>query len=106
MTEEQVRVVLVTAPATAAPGLARALVEERLVACANLNPGMVSVYRWEGAIQEDGETLMILKTVASKIERLQERIGELHPYDLPEILVLNVCGGSPAYLSWVERETA
>ncbi len=89
-----------------AKAIAHTLVDERLAACANILGPMTSVYRWEGAIQEDGETLMILKTVASKIERLQERIGELHPYDLPEILVLNVCGGSPAYLSWVERETA
>ncbi len=103
---EDVRVVLVTAPNDASPQrIARALVEERLVACVNIVSAVRSVYRWQGAIQEDDETLLIMKTRADRCEALAERVTDLHPYDLPEVLSLPVSAGSAAYLDWVRTES-
>jgi periplasmic divalent cation tolerance protein len=102
-----VRVVLVTAPdAEAAARLARTLVEERLVACANLVPGVRSIYRWQGAVQEEGEVLLVLKTRAESCAALAARVRDLHPYQLPELLELPATGGSEAYLSWVRTESS
>lgn len=101
----EVRVVLVTAPGVeVARSLAHALVEARLAACANLVPGVRSVYRWEGEVQEDEEVLLVLKTRADRGSELASRIRELHPYDLPEVLELPAVGGSAAYLDWVRAE--
>ncbi len=105
--DPDVRVVLVTAPdAEVASGLARALVDERLAACANLVPTVRSIYRWEGALQEDDEVLLVIKTTAAKTPALSERVKALHPYDLPEVLALPAAGGSEAYLDWVRSEVA
>mgnify|MGYP002351831243 CR=1 FL=1 len=102
-----VRVVLCTVPdREVALRLSRALVEERLVACVNLLPQVTSVYRWEGAVQEDTELLLMMKTQAARVEALTARVVALHPYDVPEVLVLPVSGGSEAYLGWVRAETA
>lgn len=96
------RTVLITAPdAATAETLARTLVEERLVACANLVPGVVSIYRWQGEVERAEEILLVLKTVAARTEELRERAVELHPYEVPEVLVLPVEGGHGAYLDWV-----
>jgi len=84
--------------------LARQLLEKRLVACVNLVPQITSMYWWEGKIQEDCEVLLIAKTLAERIEELKRVIPELHPYDVPELLVLPVEDGLPAYLSWVKTE--
>ena len=102
-----VRVVLCTAPDTAcAERLARALVEERLAACVNVVPGVRSFYRWEGAVQEDGELLLVAKTRADRGAALAARLKELHPYDLPEVLELPAVGGSEPYLDWVRTESS
>lgn len=96
------RVILVTAPTLAvAEGLARALVGEGLAACANLVPGIRSIYRWKGEICEDAEVLLVLKTLDAAVPALTARVVELHPYDLPEVLCLPVAGGSAAYLGWI-----
>lgn len=100
------RVVLVTAPARAAGSLARRVVEERLAACANILPGATSVYRWQGEVHEDAEALLVLKTSTARVDGLQERVQELHDYDLPEFLVLDVADGLPGYLDWVISETS
>ena len=101
-----VRVVLVTAPSLdVALELARAVVEARLAACVNLIPGVHSVYRWEGEVREDDEVLLVLKTRADRGTALADRIRELHPYDVPEVLELAAVGGSPAYLDWVRAES-
>ena len=105
MEDGHIRVILMTAPADAALTLARSLVDERLAACVNLLPGMRSVYRWEGAVEEATETLMILKTAPGRVDALQERMVALHPYDVPEFLVLPVETGLPEYLAWVRDET-
>jgi periplasmic divalent cation tolerance protein len=105
-TEGEVRVVLVTAPdAAVGASLARELVEARLAACVNLLPQVRSIYRWEGQVQDDAEVLLVIKTRADRCEELATRVKELHPYDLPEVLVLPVAGGSQPYLQWVFSET-
>lgn len=97
-----VRVVLVSGPdLETMRALCRALVEERLVACANLVDRATSLYRWEGTIEEAGECLAVLKTTESRLSALEARVLALHPYDLPEFVVLPVSGGSGPYLDWV-----
>lgn len=99
------RVVLMTAPdADVAEGMARTLVEEGLAACATLLPGVVSIYRWQGTVERQDEVQVILKTGAPRVEALLARAAQLHPYDVPELLVLPVVAGLPAYLAWVEGE--
>jgi periplasmic divalent cation tolerance protein len=96
--------VLSTVPPADADRIAGALVEERFAACVNLMP-VRSVYRWQGAIQRDDELLAIIKTTAERAPALTARLRELHPYDVPEILVVPVADGLPAYLDWVAGET-
>jgi periplasmic divalent cation tolerance protein len=99
---EPVHVVLVTAPDLAAAArLAKSLVEEGLAACANVVPGVRSIYRWQGEIHDDAEVLLIAKTAASRLSALTARVVALHPYELPEVLALPVAGGSEPYLAWV-----
>lgn len=97
------RVVLMTAPdAQVAESLARTLVEEGVATCATLIPGVVSIYRWLGEVERQEEVQVILKTGADRVPALLERAAHLHPYEVPELLVLPVAGGLPAYLAWVE----
>jgi periplasmic divalent cation tolerance protein len=94
--------VLTTLAADADPtDLVRTLVDERLAACANVLPVMTSLYRWKGAVEQDREQQIILKTTAERLDRLQARLKELHPYELPEFIVLQPSSGSAAYLAWV-----
>lgn len=100
-----VTAVVTTAPDSAvAEELAGRVVEERLAACANVVPGVTSLYWWEGKVQRDGEVLVVFKTVSERFDALRDRIAELHPYDVPEILAVPVPGGSHEYLEWVRRE--
>lgn len=84
----------------------RTLVEERLVACGNIMPGVESIYRWQGAVETSAEVMVIFKTTADSAEAAQARLRELHPYEVPEILRLPVDGGWPPYLDWVREQTA
>jgi len=103
--EPEVRVAFITAPdLETGTGIARALVEERLVACVNLVSGIRSIYRWEGTVQEDSEVLLVAKTRADRAGDLVDRIVELHPYELPEVVLLPAVGGNPPYLDWVREE--
>jgi periplasmic divalent cation tolerance protein len=102
-----VQVVLVTAPdAEVGTRLARAVVEERLAACVNLVPGVRSIYRWAGAVQEDDEVLLVIKTREDRVAALSRRVHELHPYELPELIAVAVLGGSERYLAWLREEAA
>ena len=85
--------------------LARALVDEGLAACVNVVPGVRSIYRWEGKIEESDEVLCLIKTRPEIFERVRLRIAELHPYEVPEILAFTVDEGSPTYLDWVRAAT-
>lgn len=99
--------VLATAPdADSAASLARALVGERLAACVNLVPGVRSIYRWQGQVEDAAEVLLVIKTRADRCGALASRLRELHPYELPEVLELSAVGGSAAYLDWVRTESA
>lgn len=103
----RIQTVLVTAPdAETAERLGRTVVEERLAACANLLPGVVSLFRWEGQMQREAEVLVILKTTRERLDALRARIVELHPYDVPEILALGVESGHDPYLEWVRAEAS
>lgn len=100
-------VVLTTMPdEESAGGLAARLLEDRAIACANIVPGITSVYRWEGEVRRDPEVLVVMKTSATQAEELTARIGAMHPYDVPEVLVLPVSGGHAPYLEWVAAEVA
>ena len=106
MPDTGVSVLLATVPdAEVGRRLARALLQERLIACANLVPGVASLYRWEGELQEEDEVLLVMKTRSGLVPRLVARIPELHPYELPEVLALRVDDGLPAYCRWVLDET-
>ena len=85
--------------------IARALVEERLAACANMISPLRSIYRWEGKIWDEKEWLLIIKTQRSKFEDLAKRVKALHSYSVPEIIALPIAEGSPAYLNWIEENT-
>ena len=85
--------------------LARTLVEERLAACVNILPPMTSLYRWEGRIEKDQERQLVIKTTRHRLAALEERVRQLHPYELPEFLVLSASGGSDAYIRWVAEST-
>jgi len=95
-------IVLTTVPEDLdASALARTLVGERLAACVNLLPVMMSIYRWEGKVEESRERQLVIKTSAERVERLRERLAELHPYDVPEFLVVAVADGDARYLAWL-----
>jgi len=85
--------------------VADSLVEERLAACVSVLPGLRSVYRWHGAIQRADEVLLLVKTTRDRIEALTARVASLHPYELPEVVAVEVAGGLAAYLDWVEEQT-
>ena len=98
----EVLVVLSTLPtADKAAEIAHALVEEQLAACVNIVPAVRSIYRWQGATQDDSEALAIIKTTRDRYDALARRVLQLHPYELPELIALPLEGGHPAYLAWV-----
>jgi periplasmic divalent cation tolerance protein len=95
-------VVLSTLPPDKEPlRIGRILVEERLAACVNVLPLMTSIYRWREEIEEDPEHQMIIKTTRARLPALRERLRGLHPYDVPEFIVLPIIDGSDAYLRWI-----
>jgi len=81
--------------------IATTLVNERLAACANILPAVESVYWWKGAVETAGETMAIFKTAAERYPQLEQRLKEMHPYELPEIVAIQPAGGLPGYLEWV-----
>ncbi|MBF5046187.1 divalent-cation tolerance protein CutA [Aggregicoccus sp. 17bor-14] len=97
-----VQLVLVTCPNTdVAASLARTLVEEDLAACGNIVPGLRSIYRWQGRVEDEAEVLLLLKSTRERFERLRARVVALHPYEVPEVLALAVEAGHAPYLAWV-----
>ena len=107
MAGEDVCVVLSTfGNAEDAARTGRALVERRLVACVNLVPGVRSIYRWQGRIEDEPEILVVMKTRRDRLPELLAALPALHPYAVPEILALPVEAGGAAYLAWVASEAA
>ena len=99
--------VITTLPnADAAAELAKSLVNERLAACANLIPALRSIYRWQGAVEDAAEHLLLLKARARDVTVLGERVRALHSYEVPEVLALPIRAGSAAYLAWLAESTA
>jgi periplasmic divalent cation tolerance protein len=99
-------IVLTTLGADAdAASLARTLVEERLAACVNVLAPMTSTYRWKDTIEQDREQQLVIKTTPARVPALEARLHDLHPYEVPEFLVLPVSAGSDAYLRWVSENT-
>ena len=95
-----------TLPADAdGAAFARTLVEERLAACVSTHAHVESVYWWRGKIEQEHEQLLLIKTTAARVERLWERVRQLHPYEVPEFLVVPVIDGNAAYLNWVKEST-
>jgi periplasmic divalent cation tolerance protein len=101
------RLALVTAPdLKTARRLARAALEARLIACANLVPRIESHYRWQGKIERGAEVLLILKTTKARLARLEKLIITTHPYDTPEFIVVPLNDGNRRYLDWIEASCA
>jgi periplasmic divalent cation tolerance protein len=100
----QVVIVLTTFAVGKALAVARMLVDERLAACVNVLAPMTSVYRWKGQVEQEAEEQVVIKTTADRLHALEARLGELHPYELPEFLVVTADSGSDAYLRWVAGE--
>jgi periplasmic divalent cation tolerance protein len=104
--ESDGRIILSTvASREEAERLASHLVTERLAACVNIVPGVVSLYWWNDAIQRDEELLLVIKTVEHNVEALRQRLSTLHPYELPEFLVLKPSEISPQYQTWLNEST-
>jgi len=99
-------IILVTTGSEAeAEKIARTLVEERLIACANILSPVRSIYRWEGKVQDDHEWLLIIKTQQVHFAAVEARVRSLHSYQVPEVIALSVVDGSERYLGWVKGET-
>jgi len=82
------------------------VLDERLAACVQLLPQVESLYRWQGQIEQAEETLLLMKTSQARWPALRDRLAELHPYEVPEIVALEIADGLPAYLDWVRDETS
>ncbi len=105
-TASLINIVLVTVPdERSASHIAKVLVERKLAACVNILPQIHSVFRWQGKVDEADELLLIIKAKASRFMELAEAIRALHPYDVPEIIALNLADGLEKYCSWVLAET-
>jgi len=102
----EIVLVLTTMPDDArAEALAATLVDERLAACVNVHGPMRSTYRWKGQVETEIERQLVIKTTRERVTALESRVRELHPYELPELVVIPVEDGSAPYLNWVANET-
>jgi|SRR5579884_2609572 len=105
MTNETIIVLVTASSQEEARKIGRALVEQKLAACANLIPSITSIFHWEGRISEENETLVILKTRRALFERLRDTVASLHSYDVPEIIAVSIAEGADSYLRWIASET-
>jgi periplasmic divalent cation tolerance protein len=106
MTEETMVVLTTCGNDEDAGALARALVERRLAACVNAVSNVASTYRWKGEVQQDRETLLIIKTTATRLAAVEKTIREKSKYDLPELIALRIQGGGADYLEWIRESVA
>jgi len=97
-------VVFVTAPSeSAGKEIAEALLDRRLCACVNILPSVTSFYIWEGEVCQDGEVLLLIKTLAAHFDELAATVRQNHPYDVPEIIAMSIVQGASDYLAWIEN---
>ena len=107
MSARQYRIVLVTCGSIdEARKIGRNVVEKKLAACANIVPGVESIYRWKGKVERAREVLVIIKTTANRLPELEREVKRLHSYDVPEFIVLPIVAGSSKYLAWLQESTA
>jgi periplasmic divalent cation tolerance protein len=98
--------ILVTAPGhEQGVAIARTLVEEEIAACVNIIDGLTSIFTWKGKVDEEAESLLIIKTRSERVPDIIQRVRSLHPYDVPEVIVLPILDGNPAYLEWIDEVT-
>lgn len=98
--------VLVTVPSqTEGERIGKRLVVEKLAACVNIVPHLYSIYSWKGNIEEDGELLLLIKTMPDRLEKLIKKVKKIHSYDVPEILAIPTIHGNPDYIKWVQEST-
>lgn len=95
------RITFITAPTEVAEHIASILVEENLAMCVNIIPQMKSIYRWEGQAEKATEALLIVKSVTESTEPMIERVKEIHPYEVPEVISVDIVAGNPDYLDWL-----
>ncbi|MBN2353584.1 MAG: divalent-cation tolerance protein CutA [Spirochaetales bacterium] len=95
--------ILIAAPVEAAAGLARSLVEGGAAACAQATRPVTSFFKWKGELREEQEALVLVKTAAVKAEEVKRLVAERHPYEVPEVVVLPLTGGNPAYFRWIDE---
>lgn len=100
-----IQIALVTCPPDSAHPLAQTLIEQRVAACVNVIPNIASTYRWQGRIQQDDESLLIIKTTADRFADLKLAVLAAHPYELPEIIAVSVSDGHAPYLDWIFAST-
>ncbi|MEX5217280.1 MAG: divalent-cation tolerance protein CutA [Nitrospiraceae bacterium] len=105
MTGENLVVLVTTASIEEAKAIAQTVVEERLAACASIIDRVESIFRWEGAVQSEQESLLIIKTTAARFQALQTRIKAIHSYSVPEIIAVPIQMAAESYLAWLNRET-
>ena len=106
-TAHQFRLVFVTAPdLKTARSLAKAALEAKLAACANIVSRVESIYRWKGKVERAREVLVIMKTTATRLRELEREMKRLHSYDVPEFIVLPIVAGSQEYLKWIQDNAA
>jgi periplasmic divalent cation tolerance protein len=100
------RMILCAVPADfEADGLAAALVDGGLAACVQILPPMTSVYRWKGAVEKAAERLLLIKTIDSRVQQVEAAIRARHPYEVPEIITIEISGGHAPYLAWISEST-
>lgn len=99
------KLIMSTCPEKEAEGLAEKLLKERLVACVNIINGLISKYWWQGKLETDKESLLLMKTKPVLVDKVIERVRELHSYDVPEVIVCNIEQGNPDYFKWIGEVT-
>ena len=105
MTEGFIVIFITVAGIEEARKLARVLVDQRQVACANIVPTVKSLFRWQDKVEEEEEALMVLKTRASLFPEIVAQVKKQHSYEVPEIIALPIAAGNPDYLDWIDETT-
>jgi len=100
-----VLIYITTSSAEEAKSIGKTLVGERLAACANILPAITSCFWWDGEVQEDSENVLIVKSRDDLVERITDRVKDLHGYDCPCVVALPISGGNPEFLAWIASET-